>query len=156
MTETYNIYEAKTHLSALLERVAGGEEIIIAKAGKPQVKLVALPQVKPKRIPGSLKEKIWMTPHAVSTEVDSRIADNFYASKIFPDEEVIVTKFGKPFARFVVNEKYGRKIRSGIGEKRGWVSDNFDAPLPASELRQFYGTVKRKARTPAKKLKKAK
>lgn len=35
-----NIHEAKTHLSALLEAVAAGEEIIIAKAGKPVARLV--------------------------------------------------------------------------------------------------------------------
>ena len=38
--ETFNIHEAKTHLSRLLERVASGEEIIIAKAGKPIARLV--------------------------------------------------------------------------------------------------------------------
>ncbi|MGD0894069.1 MAG: type II toxin-antitoxin system prevent-host-death family antitoxin [Terracidiphilus sp.] len=37
-----NIYEAKTQLSSLVERVAKGEEIVIAKAGKPAAKLVAL------------------------------------------------------------------------------------------------------------------
>ena len=37
-----NIHEAKTHLSKLLERVALGEEVIIAKAGKPVAKLVAI------------------------------------------------------------------------------------------------------------------
>jgi prevent-host-death family protein len=36
-----NIHEAKTHLSRLLERLAEGEEIIIAKAGKPVARLVA-------------------------------------------------------------------------------------------------------------------
>ena len=35
-----NTHEAKTHLSRLLERVAEGEEIVIAKAGKPVAKLV--------------------------------------------------------------------------------------------------------------------
>lgn len=35
-----NIYEAKTHLSALVEQAANGEEFIIAKAGKPMVKVV--------------------------------------------------------------------------------------------------------------------
>jgi prevent-host-death family protein len=34
-----NIHEAKTHLSRLLERVAAGEEIVIAKAGKPIARL---------------------------------------------------------------------------------------------------------------------
>ena len=38
----FNIHEAKTHLSKLLERVALGEEVIIAKAGKPVAKLVPL------------------------------------------------------------------------------------------------------------------
>jgi prevent-host-death family protein len=36
-----NIYEAKTQLSSLVERAAKGEEIVIAKAGKPMAKLVA-------------------------------------------------------------------------------------------------------------------
>lgn len=35
-----NIHEAKTHLSRLLDRVAGGEEVTIAKAGKPVARLV--------------------------------------------------------------------------------------------------------------------
>lgn len=37
-----NIHEAKTHLSRLIERAARGEEVIIAKAGKPLVKMVPL------------------------------------------------------------------------------------------------------------------
>ncbi len=37
-----NIHEAKTHLSRLLQRVAAGEEIIIAKAGRPIARLVAV------------------------------------------------------------------------------------------------------------------
>jgi prevent-host-death family protein len=42
MTETVNVHVAKTQLSSLLERVARGEEIIIAKAGKPIARLVPL------------------------------------------------------------------------------------------------------------------
>lgn len=41
-----NLYEAKTQLSSLVERAANGEEIVIAKAGKPMAKLVAMP-IKP-------------------------------------------------------------------------------------------------------------
>ena len=37
-----NVHEAKTHLSRLLNRVAAGEEIVIAKAGKPVARLVPL------------------------------------------------------------------------------------------------------------------
>jgi prevent-host-death family protein len=39
-----NIHEAKTHLSRLVERAADGEPFIIAKAGRPLVKVVALPR----------------------------------------------------------------------------------------------------------------
>ena len=39
---TYNIHEAKTHLSRLVEQAAKGREFVIAKAGKPMVRLVPL------------------------------------------------------------------------------------------------------------------
>ena len=45
MTRTktsYNIHEAKTHLSRLLEKVAEGEEVVIAKAGVPVARLVPM------------------------------------------------------------------------------------------------------------------
>jgi len=38
--KTYNVHEAKTHLSRLLERVADGDEVVIAKAGVPVARLV--------------------------------------------------------------------------------------------------------------------
>jgi len=50
-----NIHEAKTHLSKLLERVALGEEVIIAKAGKPVAKLVQFETEPPKRTLGSAR-----------------------------------------------------------------------------------------------------
>lgn len=56
---TMNLYEAKTQLSGLVDAAAAGQEIIIAKNGKP-TKLVALQQ-KPLRKPGRLKCKIWMS-----------------------------------------------------------------------------------------------
>jgi len=40
--QTFNIHEAKTHLSRLVEQAAKGEPFMIAKAGKPMVKVVAL------------------------------------------------------------------------------------------------------------------
>ena len=51
-----NIHEAKTHFSKLLERVQAGEEIIIAKGGRPIAKLVSLKHTKPMRQPGSAKK----------------------------------------------------------------------------------------------------
>ena len=44
MAATVNMHEAKTHLSRLVERAVEGEEVIIAKAGKPLVKLVPVEQ----------------------------------------------------------------------------------------------------------------
>ena len=56
----FNIHEAKTHLSELIERAMLGEEIIIAKGNKPVVKLTTLSPSKQERKPGSAKGKIWM------------------------------------------------------------------------------------------------
>jgi len=54
-----NIQEAKTHLSRLAARAAAGEEIIIARAGKPVARLIAYQSEKPpKRIPGIWKGRV--------------------------------------------------------------------------------------------------
>jgi prevent-host-death family protein len=52
-----NIHQAKTQLSRLLERVAAGEEIVIAKSGKPLAKLVPFREVvqQPSRLKGKIK-----------------------------------------------------------------------------------------------------
>jgi prevent-host-death family protein len=60
VSKTVNLYEAKTQLSELVERAAAGEEIIIAKAGKPRARLVPLAAAKTLRKPGALKGKIWI------------------------------------------------------------------------------------------------
>jgi prevent-host-death family protein len=57
-----NIHEAKTHLSRLLVRVSRGEQITIAKAGKPVARLVPIPEPPKRRLPGIDKGKIWMAP----------------------------------------------------------------------------------------------
>jgi prevent-host-death family protein len=54
MTDTVNLYEAKTHLSQLVDRAAQGEEIIIAKAGKPRARLVPFREATAPREPGNL------------------------------------------------------------------------------------------------------
>jgi prevent-host-death family protein len=53
--KTVNVHEAKTHLSRLLDRAHAGEEITIAKSGKPYARLVPLEQPTRKRRPGTLK-----------------------------------------------------------------------------------------------------
>lgn len=46
-----NIHEAKTHLSRLIERALAGQEVIIAKAGRPAARLTRIEQIMP--VPGS-------------------------------------------------------------------------------------------------------
>lgn len=61
MPERVNLYQAKTHLSSLVERAAGGEEIVIAKAGRALARLVAMGSKRraPRR-PGGWKGKLWV------------------------------------------------------------------------------------------------
>jgi prevent-host-death family protein len=66
-----NTHEAKTNLSRLLDDVAKGEEIIIARANRPVARLVPYSEAAPRRRPGLLKGKM-------------RVADDFDAP--FPDE----------------------------------------------------------------------
>jgi prevent-host-death family protein len=47
---TYNIHDAKTHLSRLVEQAANGEPFVIAKAGKPMVKVIPLTAREPSEI----------------------------------------------------------------------------------------------------------
>lgn len=62
MTTTVNIHEAKTHFSKLLQRVLGGEEVIIAKAGEPIAVLSPIPQSATRRTPGNDAGKVIIMP----------------------------------------------------------------------------------------------
>jgi prevent-host-death family protein len=62
MLTQINTHEAKTHLSKLLVRVQAGEEIIIAKAGKPIAKLVPIEGHALSRSPGSARGLVSMAP----------------------------------------------------------------------------------------------
>lgn len=58
MTTTVNIYEAKTRLSALLALVEAGEEVIIARNGRPVARLAPLSTRGPDRVPGVWKGRL--------------------------------------------------------------------------------------------------
>jgi prevent-host-death family protein len=76
MTTIINIHEAKTHLSRIIDEVAAGAEVIIAKSGKPMARLVPLLEVpRPKRL-GLLRGKI-------------KVSDDFNA----PLDEEIISRF---------------------------------------------------------------
>jgi prevent-host-death family protein len=72
-----NIHEAKTHLSRLLERVALGEEVIIAKAGKPVAKLVRLDDQSKRRVLGSAKGE-FRVPDDFNDPLPKEIEDLFW------------------------------------------------------------------------------
>lgn len=55
-----NVHEAKTHLSRLLERVSAGEEIVIAKAGRPVAKLIPYLESEEPRKMGGWKGRVWI------------------------------------------------------------------------------------------------
>lgn len=58
MPRTVNVYEAKTHLSQLLAQAEAGEDIVIARQGRPVVRLVPVGRRAANREPGALKGRI--------------------------------------------------------------------------------------------------
>lgn len=80
--QIYNIHEAKTNLSKLIEKTQNGEEVVIAKAGKPVAKLVEYKaKLKPRKA-GLLKGKIWISDDF--DDEDEEINKMFYEGELFP------------------------------------------------------------------------
>jgi prevent-host-death family protein len=73
MSDKINIYDAKTQLSKLVDRAADGEEIIIARAGRPVARLVALERKLPARKPGRLRGRI-----RISADFDDPLPDDLF------------------------------------------------------------------------------
>jgi prevent-host-death family protein len=80
--QTVNIHEAKTHLSRLLEAVENGEEVVIARAGKPVATLIAYkPPRKKISPPGGMAGEIWM-----AEDFDAPLDDLFNCLKDRSDD----------------------------------------------------------------------
>jgi prevent-host-death family protein len=84
MAEQVNVYEAKTHLSRLLERVEAGEEIVIARNGRPIARLVPTQRERPPRVPGAWAGEVWISDDF--DEPDEELIDLIESGPIFPDE----------------------------------------------------------------------
>jgi prevent-host-death family protein len=84
MADTVNVHDAKTHLSRLLERAESGEEIVIARAGKPVARLVPYGPERPKRVFGRLRGQVVI--HGDFDADDDAIAREFEESAIVPDD----------------------------------------------------------------------
>jgi prevent-host-death family protein len=57
-----NIYEAKTHLSQLVDRAAAGEDVVIARNGRPVARLVPVEQKPGRRVPGAWRGRVRIAP----------------------------------------------------------------------------------------------
>jgi len=77
MDRPVNIHDAKTHLSRLIERVEAGEEITLARAGRPVARIVPYAHRTQPRQPGLLKGKIQFSDDWDSPEVNAAIAGLF-------------------------------------------------------------------------------
>ena len=79
---TFNIHEAKTHLSRLVDEAVAGDSFIIAKAGKPMVKVICLDAApaKPMSRLGFMKGRIHI-PVDIKTPYAKEIEEMFYCEK---------------------------------------------------------------------------
>ncbi len=85
MNQQINIHEAKTHLSRLLEDISAGDEVVIAKHGKPIARLIPYDAKyeAPRKLTGNWKGKVVIADDF--DEVDAEMSDLFYESNIFPE-----------------------------------------------------------------------
>lgn len=85
-----NMHEAKTHLSKLVQQAADGEPFVIARAGKPLVKVVPLdaPEAKPVKRWGFAADKFtsgeWRVPDDIKAFCREEIEEMFYGGELFP------------------------------------------------------------------------
>ncbi|MDP9178563.1 MAG: type II toxin-antitoxin system prevent-host-death family antitoxin [Gemmatimonadota bacterium] len=61
MTKIVKLYDAKTHLSDLVERAARGEEFIIAKGDEPKARLIPVAREARQRVPGAWEGRVWIS-----------------------------------------------------------------------------------------------
>ncbi len=74
--ETVSLYEAKTNLSALVERAAAGAEIVISKSGKPKAVLVPLDDTRAQRHPGRGRGQ-WKVAEGFDAPLPAEVLDGF-------------------------------------------------------------------------------
>jgi prevent-host-death family protein len=86
MTTTVNTHEAKTHLSQLLARVEKGEEVVIARAGKPVARLVAIGASAPERKFGTAAHMGIVLNEGWDSPMSDEEIDEFENNPIFPEE----------------------------------------------------------------------
>jgi len=83
MSSTVNIHAAKTHFSRLVDRAAEGEEIVIARSGKPVARLGPLRTVAKARQPGLMRGRIVIAKD-FDAPLPKSLLDAFYAGALEP------------------------------------------------------------------------
>ncbi len=78
--ETVSLYQAKTHLSRLVDRAAAGEEIVIAKSGRACARLVPMDDTRPLRVPGKGKG-CWNVGKSFDAPLADALLDDFEGGK---------------------------------------------------------------------------
>jgi prevent-host-death family protein len=77
--DTVNIHAAKTHFSRLIERVEAGEEVVVARAGKPVAKIVPFrPEPAPRKL--GLMKGVFIIPD----DFDDPLPDEMFDTALFP------------------------------------------------------------------------
>jgi len=79
VADVVNIHQAKTHLSRLVQRVEAGEEIVLARGGRPVARLVPLSVRTQPRTLGLLRGQLWIAPDFDAPEVNAEITRDFEA-----------------------------------------------------------------------------
>ncbi|CAM2905959.1 type II toxin-antitoxin system Phd/YefM family antitoxin [Skermania piniformis] len=78
---SYDVHEAKTHLSRILERVEQGEEIVINRAGTPVAKVVPAAGTVRRRGRGMLRGRLRLAEDWDAAEVNAAIANDFHQGR---------------------------------------------------------------------------
>jgi len=78
MTKQVNIHQAKTHLSRLIHDVERGDDVVIARDGKPVVRMVPAETRKPRRKPGMAKGQILFISPDIDKPLPDDVIEDFY------------------------------------------------------------------------------
>lgn len=84
---TANIHEAKANLSALIKKALSGEEVILARAGEPLIRLTPITQDPSPRVGGFLKGKITYPDWDEWKKLDKEIEEMMVNGPLFPDKK---------------------------------------------------------------------
>jgi prevent-host-death family protein len=72
---SYTVHQAKTNLSKLIKEAESGKEVVITRGKQAVAKIVPIPNVPKKRVPGRMKGQIWAAPDAFDPLTDEEMRE---------------------------------------------------------------------------------